>query len=911
MIMTISLRKLKKPNYIILALFFCLSSYRIAAEVPCEVVFEPDLNLQSSNADIEAEIDSALKKYQDVFLGLSAPTSSDLTDAISNYNALNIVITDGVISGVTVNNDYKAVKFLKTFANHLRHNPGDTSIRIKANNTVWLVTDQICKGLISTDGASSLYSFDGFARPASIISRSFNDTIRALFDHAMNSYGAFEHFWEQEYDFTYQAINESINTDIMYNLGDALMAFSANRATADERYLWMRGYKRWVERFASHTSGTANGIKPDGTGFHHWTAYDNYMYAFKTASKVIYYLTNTSFQINRENYLLFRDAIYAQIVFGNDKALKPLSMSGRKPNSRNSQYSEETLKLLALAGGHILGLSTADTILAGEYNRLFGVSADFNYSTIAPISRSSGFFQFNYANMGIFRKDGWLAGMKGFTDGLWGAELYAAANRYGRYQSYGTLEIIYPGSEISGNGYNVSTWNWNYNPGTTTIVLPWSKLHGEFARIDESQAKGFCGALAFKNRNSGTLNRTHGTVGGFAMDFQEREGVGFSTYYGPNGHNKTFRWKKSTWAFDDMIIALGSNINNNDASNPTVTTLFQRMDNKSVDLIVNGISHNQIADFDGGNNNWVISNYSTGFYMVAGNNETKVWNGEQQTPNHDQIDPSAYVNNPKGKYWIGYINHGTNPVDAEYEYIVIPAATKEIMTELDSDIKSNQKPYAVFQKNSDAHIIKHHSGTWGYAIFNASVDYSFPGLIKQASHPCLVMFKPNESNTEIKMAISNPDLGIESRSYLNVKDKVISITLEGEFVMADTGQSKIKDITFSDGNTTITFNTQKGNPIEINLMGEVPIYTGINEKSNQDRGIKIYPNPTDNEFSLDGELPENTSWKLYNSFGSCMKEGLITSSQNTIDVSDFAPGLYLIHVILENNLLYTGKILVN
>jgi hypothetical protein len=919
MVITSLPKEPRKANIFITLSVFCFLSVLSHAreglsytgrivETPCNVLFEPDLLPESSNAQIEVEIDSILNKYKDEFLGTEAPSASDLANAISKYNDLNIVVSEGLISGVTVKNDYKLVNFLRTFTRHLKYHPKDTSVRRMADNTVWLVTDQICKGLISTSGASSLYSFDNFARSAALISRSFNDTIRALFSYAMNEYGAFEHFWEPEYDFAYQAVHESINTDIMHNLGDALLAFSANQPTEDERFLWMRGFKRWVERFASYSSGTANGIKPDGTGFHHWTAYDGYMFAFKSASKVIYYLSNTSFQIKKENYLIFRDAVYSQIIFGNDQRFKPLSMSGRKPFARDSQYSESTLKMLALAGGHILGLSTADTILAGEYNRLFGVSPDLGYSSIATISGSSGYFQFNYANMGIFRKDGWLVGMKGFTNGLWGAELYPETNRYGRYQSYGTLEVIYPGNDIIGNGYNVSTWNWNYNPGATTIVLPWTKLHGEWARIDESQDRSFCGAIAFKNKNSKVLSKTHGAVGGFAMDFQEKEGVGFSTKYGPNSHNSTFTWKKSTWAFDDIIVALGSNINNDDTSNPTVTTLFQRLDNKDDDLWVNGSNHNETPGFSGTENNWIISNYSTGFYLVAGNDEPFVWNGEQQTPNHDQTDPSAYINNPKGNYWIGYIDHGVNPVDAEYEYIVVPATSMEYMTNLDDRINSSQKPYTVFQKNNDAHILRHNSGIWGYAVFNATVDYTFPGIVQQVSQPCMIMFEPNESNSELRLAIVNPDLGVESRSYEPVMDKHIEITLKGEFIAADTDAVKIEYIDINNGYTNLSFISQKGHSIEVNLIGEVLNYTGVNEKILQERNIIVYPNPAEDEISVEGDFPSHSNWKLINYMGSCVKEGVFTSDKSTINVSDLPRGIYFVNVIYNSDLLFTGKI---
>ena len=759
--------------------------------------------------------------------------------------------------------------------------------------------------MISTSGASSLYNFDNFARIAAIIGRSFNDTVSALFNHAMVEYGALDHFWEPVYDFAYQEVNESINTDIIYNLGDALMTFCANRRTAEERYLWMRGFKRWVERFASYSAGTANGIKPDGTGFHHWTAYDNYMYAFKTTSKVIYYLSNSSFQISEESYLRFRDAIYAQIVYANDKRVKPLSMSGRKPNSRDSQYSSETLKLLAIAGGHILGFSSADTILASEYNRLFGVDEAFNYDAVAPMSQSSGFFQFNHANMGIFRKDGWVAGMKGFTDGLWGAELYPTANRYGRYQSYGTLEIIYPGDLYFGNGFNVGSWNWNYNPGATTIVLPWSKLHGEYGRIDEYQKYSFAGALAFDKKYGEVLTHTSGTAGAFAMEFQEVEGNGFNTYYGPNTHNNTFRWKKSTWAFDDMIIALGSNINNDDAVNPTVTTLFQRLNNTGNEVWANGSIQENSTILNGKNANWVISNYATGFYLVSGNNDIQLWKGEQQTPDHDQIDPSAYTSNPTSTYCMGYINHGESPTDAHYEYMVIPGASPGRMEELDQEIRSGQKPYAVFQKNKDAHILRHHSGIFGYAIFNAQVDYEYPGLVNQVTDPCLIMYKPDESNSGITFSVTSPELGIERRSYLAVEERVISITLDSEFTLPEALHTGVKGIVAENGQTHLTLALNDGLPVELYLAGEVPDYSTLGKEDFRLTNLKLYPNPAKEILWIEGLYPSNTTWEIYDVQGVCVKKGSTSSNKFAILVSDLNPGVYLMSLTDTGKFVYT------
>ena len=88
---------------------------------------------------------------------------------------------------------------------------------------------------------------------------------------------------------------------------------------------------------------------------------------------------------------------------GNDELVQALGTSGRKPNELEVKISKINLKLLALAGEDILGVETADPILAGLYNRIYGVEGSFNTDYISPWS--SGFVQQNYATQGFYRKD--------------------------------------------------------------------------------------------------------------------------------------------------------------------------------------------------------------------------------------------------------------------------------------------------------------------------------------------------------------------------------------------------------------------------------------------------------------------------------------------------------------------------
>lgn len=798
----------------------------------CQVQVMPDLPVISSTEGIDAEISQIFNIYKDVNIGGSRPSESVLVSADNACNELNIVVTAGGISGVQITSTYSNITFLKEYAKEYLNGSLSQERIENAKKTIWLICEQICNGSILGGGldAPALYDFKRFSEPAVYFFKELDANQQALFAYAMEQYGAFDHFWSPVYDAGYMAQNDGVDTDQIYNNSNVLLAFCALQNTADERYLWMRGYKRWLERFTSYSNSTCNGLKPDGTGFHHWTAYDNYMYAFKSCCDVIYFTSGTSFQIEADNYKRFRDAVFTQIVHSNNRAVKPLSMSGRKPENRISQYSKVQLKRLAIAGGRILGLSTADPELASQYNRLFGTDEELNYSSIAPASRTDGFYQFNYANMGIYRKNGWLAGMKGFTNGLWGAELYPTANRYGRYQSYGTMEIVYEGNTQYGNGYNEKAWNWNYNPGATTRVLSWYDLNGEKARIDEYQVNDFAGALSFSNKNNATLNKTHGTIGMFAMNFQEVEDQGFSTVYHSNTHDGSFQFKKSTFVFDDMILCLGSDISSTESA-PVVTTLFQRLHNKG-DVIVNGemlqsdteiLSNEEKA-------NWVISNYNTGFYLPKGNNNVILSRISEKTPYHNQIEPNSQVEtNTQYTKWIGYINHSIKPNNSQYEYVVIPDATISEMENLNHAFIGGNKPYNIHQQNTLAHVVEHAgSKMWAYAIFGNSINLDNYGLISFVSDPCMIMY--HNMSSSVKVAISNPVFGIKRRSYEKEESKTISFAVKGKWdlVTVVDGVSIEKQTEHS---TTFSVYTEYGYPYEFEMTYSTQPYVPLSNIS--------------------------------------------------------------------------------
>ncbi len=780
----------------------------------CPFTLTPDLSLISSNATIEAEINLAVDRFSDSYLGTSAPSAGTLSSAESSYAALNISVTGGVISGDAMSS-FSTASFLKTFAQHLKFNPGDTAIQEKANNTVWWVAKQFCSGSLSLD--SQMYSYEDFARPASLLKDFLDTDVKDLFAYTLYEHSVeFEHYWVATYDTAYQTANGSINTDLVYNILDAMMAYSLWYDTADERYRYMRGFKRYLERFFSYTVGTTDGIKADGSGFHHWTAYNNYLYAYKTAASLLYYLRGTSFQVDQASYEVFRNAVYNQYMQANDDGIQALSTNGRRPELRIRQFNQSSLKLLAIAGGDILGLPTADPIFAGMYNRIYGVDAEFNYSSLLPFTE--GFFQFNHASAGAFRKDNWVVFNKGFSNNMWGSEIYTTANRYGRYQSYGALEVLYPGDLETGNGYDVDTWDWNYSPGATVIRLPWAELHGERGRIDELQQNRFVGALTLNKKNSELLLNNHGDYGLFAMDFQEQEGLGWGTTHSTNNHNNTFTFKKSSFYFDDIIVCLGSGISNDDTTNPTITTLYQRIDNTGNGVTVDGSSQSSLSEvsFSGATDHWVLSNYGTGFYLLSGGHSLKVSKAVQQTPNYNQIWPVDYSGNATDTYYIGYLDHGTSPSNESYEYILKPDSSISEMQSLDTDIQGGNKPYTVHQQNANAHIVEHESkNIWGYAFFNSAANLSYD-YVTDVNSSCLVMTEYDSTAQTLLLSLSNPDIGFDSRSYAASITVVKEVTLQGEWHFVTTNPA-VQITSANATETVIEFTTVDGLSYEVLL----------------------------------------------------------------------------------------------
>ena len=140
-----------------------------------------------------------------------------------------------------------------------------------------------------------------------------------------------------------------------------------------------------------------------------------------------------------------------------------------------------------------------DKELAAYYNYFFKTD---KYPV--PAADANGFYQYNYSSAGVYRQPGWVAVMKSPTAMLWGSEIYNKTNRFGRYQSHGTLEILYDGGLVptgypSNNENKGAGWDWNMMPGSTTVhYTDWAEMmpyKNDKDRFDQkAKTSNFAGA---------------------------------------------------------------------------------------------------------------------------------------------------------------------------------------------------------------------------------------------------------------------------------------------------------------------------------------------------------------------------------------------------------------------------------
>lgn len=548
-----------------------------------------------------------------------------------------------------------------------------------------------------------------------------------------------------------KAILNWISSDYIFNVtpylfGLALAHPDDNLALQDLQLL--SGFLRVCTRY---NMGNRDILKPDGTGFHHNAHYNGYMYSYKTWVEYFYRFKGTAWRIDLKSYERLKKAVVTAYMTavrtkGDQNRIYAASMAGRHPfYSMEVPFTQALFEQLIEIGGEVMGTGI-DKELAACYNYFFQTD---KYEV--PAADLTGFYAYNYGSAGVYRQLGWVAVMKSPTALLWGSEIYNKTNRFGRYQSHGTLEILYDGGLVP-TGYPANKehkgagWDWNMMPGSTTVhYTDWKEMmpnRNDKDRFDQkARTSNFAGAVSMQD------------YGLFAAAFDQDDRWGSPRFVSTN-----LTFCKSVLAVDGMLFSVGNGISaKGDYADDmiTATNLFQSVTSRQYNrMTVNGqeMKKGDRKEFASSEAVTMINPVSTGFFLPAGHDVLTVKYEEQQTPSSAGMAASP----AKEVVAKAYLNHGVKPEKKSYSFVVVPAADETKMKSV-ADSQTKGELFSVVEMQDSLHILKYAPrNILAYSFFAPAKGLTAGDVAASATELLLIEEKDTEGN--LSLALANPNL---------------------------------------------------------------------------------------------------------------------------------------------------------
>ena len=609
---------------------------------------------------------------------------------------------------------------------------------------------------------------------------------------------------------------DAFNTSLMGRTAALLMLEDSPYKKA-----YMQALSRWIDNGFRYAEGFKPAFKPDGTVQHHRKAYPAYATGgFDGAVNAVWMLHGTDYAISETGHNVLKKALLEMRFYCNKKSF-PLAMSGRHPDGKGALIPEQYGRLAD--AGSPDGTSAIDRELAEAYLRLDADgrwSRQFTEAGFTAEDSPTGCHSYPFNCSLTYRQDDWSVTIAGHSRYLWSAEIYNGANHYGRYLTHGSMQILADGSpEISclGSGYQVAGWDWCHIPGATAAEIPMEAMKADVRNVDEFS--GYEEMLLSDEWFAGGV--THkGNAGAYAMILHEHD-----------KYNGSLRARKSYFAFDNRVIALGSDLENFLPGSSLHTTLFQNVLNDP-QRDITGVNGGAIAarefhhEYEG---DLVTVRDRFGNTWFVKDAKVAVERGLQKSF-HEETDAPT-----EGYFEKAYICHGDIVskgaisgnvyMKDSYEYMTVVHATEAEIVEY-----SEKLPYTIIRCDSKAHIIRDDkSGIISGAVFEeldgedtAGETSRLSGIVE--SSPCMVMM--SRSGAIMTLSASNPDLNLYEGESDEMFDREwidnpcgetgIDMKIQGRWKLENAGNS---DVTVKvEGNSTrIHFTTREARTEEIQL----------------------------------------------------------------------------------------------
>ena len=279
-------------------------------------------------------------------------------------------------------------------------------------------------------------------------------------------------------------------------------------------------------------------------------------------------------------------------------------------------------------------------------------------------------------------------------------------------------------------------WDWQKIPGATIAQKP---VHPHWSEIARKGLTDFVGAVS------------DGQYGAVAMDFK-------------SAHDPLSA-RKAWFFFDDEYVCLGTSISAK-SKTPVLTTLNQcllkgdvvvksRKDLRVLDTGKHGVEHTS----------WVL--HGGIGYVFPHHRDIYVSNGiatgNWRDINHQARSSASDVKLDVFTLWL---DHGVEPQDAGYEYIVVPSAET-------ADLEAYEKasPVVILENNKDVQAVYHRGLGRAQVVFYSPGKVKLDDVVLSVNHPCIVMVKTTGESID-HLAIADPThklTGIQVKTSASVE----------------------------------------------------------------------------------------------------------------------------------------------
>ncbi|WP_269782897.1 polysaccharide lyase family 8 super-sandwich domain-containing protein [Photobacterium phosphoreum] len=379
----------------------------------------------------------------------------------------------------------------------------------------------------------------------------------------------------------------------------------------------------------------------------------------------------------------------------------------------------------------------------------------------------------------IHRSGDRMAVIKGYNKDVWSSEIYTSDNRYGRYQSHGSVHVM-PYGKPANWGHTQAGWDWNRNPGTTTLHLPVNELESpKQSTVMVRSIEGISGSTSLLNR-----------YGLFSFNHVEHAEGGLT------GFDDTFRARKYVMASGDELYLVGNNITSN--SPDVETTLFQISQRSGASININGktiTAENYTGSLRKGQ--WIIDDNGVGYYLVDGPS-LQISRGEQES-RHNKTKAITH-----GNFSTAWLPHGDRPVNEAYEYVMVMNATPTKMIAVKTSM-DNGEYFRTLQSNVNKQVLfSVKDNLYGYTAYSdKGVSYA-QGPLRFVNNTAVTLVQEHQNRLEV--SISSPELYLNDTVAATPAD--YRLEFAGEWVLAT--PSEAISLSAAGGKTVIDISSTFG-----------------------------------------------------------------------------------------------------